>query len=1222
MKNNRLLLKVRGDGQAFALRARNAFGAAPAQIEPILSVPSKTGVGGPALATAPKATWLRLDIPQMDDNPWDTAHAIAGRGAALGFGMDGSRDVEFVEPDTVHEWLPIPHGADGAMPGAGTDSCTFAGQDDRGGKGVGPGLAWHQGDDFSELSKAKSHFGQALKAKLGQIIVAHLDTGYDPRHITRPPNLDTGNQKNFVDSETPNDATDRTPPNLDRIRNRGHGTATLALLAGNKLGALANWDGFADFIGGAPFAKVIPIRIADWVVRFSVSTMVQGIEHARQRGAHVLSMSMGGVTSAALVDAINLAYDDGLAMVTAAGNNFSNKPSPRSIVFPARYRRVLAACGVMADGRAYAGLAGGAMEGNFGPRTKMATALGGYTPNVPWAVIDCANIVGMDGAGTSSATPQIAAAVALWLAEHFPQVMEYREPWMRVEAVRQALFASAGKSTAAMSKEETFEKIGNGVLKANAALAIRPALAKDLVKLPEAREGWGWLDLIFGGGVSVAPTARGRNDMLKLELTQMAQRVAEVDAAIEDNDAPADKISKAARDRYLEAALEAGSPSKLLKTALENELGRGRSSVPVPSKLPPAIPRKTKQLPPPKRRLRIYALDPSIGKSLDSVAVNQTTLSLPWEDLGRGPIGEYLEVVDVDPASNRLYDPVDLNEPKLLAQDGWPPSEGNPEFHQQMVYAMAMQTIGHFEEALGRKALWAPQRVENPETGDSDFREVPRLRIYPHALRAENAYYSPSKVALLFGYFQASTRPGDVTSHGSMVFSCLSSDIIAHETTHALLDGLHRRFQEISNPDVPAFHEAFADIVALFQHFAIPELVRFQIAQARGRLSAAKLLGGLAKQFGEGTQRGGPLRDYLGKEVKGLSYATEKEVHARGSILTSAVFEAFLKIVDRRTADLVRIATSGTGILPKGALHPDLVNRLTDETCKAAKHVLHMCIRALDYCPAVDLTFGEYLRALITADIDLVPNDILHYRVAFIEAFRERDLIPRDVRTVSEETLAWGTMEDPEPTWLEKILDGIDLGWGRDLKRSGIYQLNESNRWEVWRRLKKAFAADPKLHSAFGLADGVPRYNRKGEIVKKAAPGQTTFEVFGVRPTRRIGPNGTFRTEVIVTIQQRQRMPLASPAHLKNEERDDSEKPEGRWFWFRGGATLILGAREGRPVVRYNIVKRSNSRNRLTRQRLTAAGGMFSALRTLYFGKEPGEPFAMMHADYGDHGHG
>ena len=64
-----------------------------------------------------------------------------------------------------------------------------------------------------------------------------------------------------------------------------------------------------------------------------------------------------------------------------------------------------------------------------------------------------------------------------------------------------------------------------------------------------------------------------------------------------------------------------------------------------------------------------------------------------------------------------------------------------------------------------------------------------------------------------------------------MVFTCLSHDIVAHETTHALLDGLHPRYQEPTNPDVLAFHEAFADIVAMFQHFTLPEVLRFEIAR-------------------------------------------------------------------------------------------------------------------------------------------------------------------------------------------------------------------------------------------------------------------------------------------------------------------------------------------------------------------------------------------------------
>jgi hypothetical protein len=56
-------------------------------------------------------------------------------------------------------------------------------------------------------------------------------------------------------------------------------------------------------------------------------------------------------------------------------------------------------------------------------------------------------------------------------------------------------------------------------------------------------------------------------------------------------------------------------------------------------------------------------------------------------------------------------------------------------------------------------------------------------------------------------------------------------------------------------------------------------------------------------------------------------------------------------LVSHRTGDLLRIATGGTGQLPSGALHPDLVDRPTREVCATAADALQMCIRAMDYCP-------------------------------------------------------------------------------------------------------------------------------------------------------------------------------------------------------------------------------------------------------------------------------
>src|SRR5262245_41186321 len=114
------------------------------------------------------------------------------------------------------------------------------------------------------------------------------------------------------------------------------------------------------------------------------------------------------------------------------------------------------------------------------------------------------------------------------------------------------------------------------------------------------------------------------------------------------------------------------------------------------------------QPPPPTHRyVRGHAFDASLATQLEPPLVTEVTFKVPWEQLDRGPIGEYVEVVDYDPASGCFYDPVDLADARILAQDGLAPSEGNPQFHQQMVYAAAMTTIDRFERALGRKAMWA-----------------------------------------------------------------------------------------------------------------------------------------------------------------------------------------------------------------------------------------------------------------------------------------------------------------------------------------------------------------------------------------------------------------------------------------------------------------------------------------------------------------------------------
>jgi hypothetical protein len=631
------------------------------------------------------------------------------------------------------------------------------------------------------------------------------------------------------------------------------------------------------------------------------------------------------------------------------------------------------------------------------------------------------------------------------------------------------------------------------------------------------------------------------------------------------------------------------------------------TNLPIPPSRPPDRAAPIRQ--PVVRRLRGYAFDPSVSIQLETMGISEIIYSIPWEkDLKKGPVGEYFEVIDYDPASRCFYAPVDLNHPFLIAQDGLRPSQGNPQFHQQMVYAVAMTTVGFFEQALGRKVLWRSHSARDGGEVKENF--VRRLRIYPHALREANAYYNPTKKSLLFGYFTATADSPGTHLAGGTVFSCLSHDIIAHETTHAILDGIHRRFLEDTHPDVLAFHEAFSDIVALFQHFSFPEVLRHQIAKTRGDLSSNSLLGQLAQEFGVAIGNYGALRDAIGKVNPETGkweplvpdpndYINIKEPHGRGAILVAAVFDAFTAIYKLRVADLLRIATGGTGVLPSGDLHPDLVNRLAGEAAKSAQHVLLMCIRALDYCPATSMTFGDFLRAAITADIDIVPYDDRGYRVAFIEAFRRRGIYPGGVRNLSIESLVWPTALESENLDFQKISQ--KLGYTPDRKllfgdRESMFNELSHYRAMIHEYIRTQLDDLPTFERLTGLEllpstqlpDLVPGHD-----------GKYLFEVHSLYPAQRVGPDGNLLNQYIITLTQTRRVKLYP------DQTDSPVVP------FRGGCTLILDL--DTQSLHYRIVKPIDDPLRMEAQLEYMRQNDAGSLRALYFGASPREPFAQLH---------
>ncbi|HEX5885879.1 MAG TPA: hypothetical protein VFY67_15155 [Pyrinomonadaceae bacterium] len=561
-----------------------------------------------------------------------------------------------------------------------------------------------------------------------------------------------------------------------------------------------------------------------------------------------------------------------------------------------------------------------------------------------------------------------------------------------------------------------------------------------------------------------------------------------------------------------------------------------------------------------RRPLKIFASDPLVGRTFGK----RTRIDIANEELEVGPVGARLEVIDYDGTQNCFYTPVNLDDHAILMQGGLDPSEADPRFHQQMVYAVALKTLENFDRALGR----ALRLSSGSRKGGKRY---PRLRLFPHAFYGANAFYQPDLNAILFGYFKADAKDVGPNMPGQTVFTCLSHDVITHEMTHAIVDRLRPLFLEPSNMDVLAFHEGFADIVALFQHFSYQDIVREQIQRTRLDIRTPTPLVDLAQQFGFATGGGQALRSALAKPELKLK-DTMIEPHARGSILVAAVFDGFYEIYQRRIADLLRIATGGTGTLPKGDLHPDLVNRVATEASRTAQRVLDMCIRAFDYLPPVDVTFGDYLRAMITADFELVPDDEFNSRGAMIEAFRGRGIYPDGVGSLFEESLLWDVgaklkpFDDDILKWIGPLffrgVRSFDRVWEHPASQpsepdpeSQQDLQNQLNQQSQQNGQSETAGEDEKIVLNFkpALEEALRKY-AKTHANLLGLDDDRKIEVRGFHPVFRVAPNGRLLIELVAQFTQV----------------DKEVKDEFGGIPFRGGCTLIASS-DGK--VRYLISK-------------------------------------------------
>jgi hypothetical protein len=183
-----------------------------------------------------------------------------------------------------------------------------------------------------------------------------------------------------------------------------------------------------------------------------------------------------------------------------------------------------------------------------------------------------------------------------------------------------------------------------------------------------------------------------------------------------------------------------------------------------------------------------------------------------------------------------------------------------------------------------------------------------------------------------------------------------------------------------------------------------------------------------------------------------------------------------------------------------------------------------MAIRALDYLPPVDVTFFEYLRAMITADYDLVRDDKYNDRVALVEAFRQRGIHPENLsgtpfgdppRKLSVDTLRWQgldheLLDDETGQRIRQLYKDVcselrvyaDAAVYLRRDRERTFEVTDEYRRNLKTHLGQTFAAEPEFATQLGIDP------------------QSAFEVEELRRFTRVSPDGRQTPQVVASLIQ------------------------------------------------------------------------------------------------------
>ncbi|WP_051933386.1 hypothetical protein [Massilia sp. BSC265] len=289
---------------------------------------------------------------------------------------------------------------------------------------------------------------------------------------------------------------------------------------------------------------------------------------------------------------------------------------------------------------------------------------------------------------------------------------------------------------------------------------------------------------------------------------------------------------------------------------------------------------------------------------------------------------------------------IDPVEPNALGDFVTQPD--TPQFDAVHTFAVVRQTLTMYQRSLLAAGLDMPL----PWQWNTSLDTRP-LAVYPYGLpNVMNAFYSRTQGCLKFGDFIPNGVEG---GEAARVYTCRSFDIVAHETAHAVLDGIKPQWLLAdAPPQTGGLHEAFGDLTAIFLALSQLDQCEAVVAQTKAHLHDKTYLSDIAEQFG--TALGGTTG--LRNADNDLTLAQAgTQVHAISQVFTGAMYDVLADmfayernpVYDDCAAVLHRVAAYLRGLLlraliaapDRAATYVDVVNgmlRIVQEDGKPAAY--------------------------------------------------------------------------------------------------------------------------------------------------------------------------------------------------------------------------------------------------------------------------------------------